>query len=88
LLPGVVRSHPQAGRPRDLQLHGREQAPPNVLISHQERLGAFDRRQRGGPALANAPLPASRTMPTVYEIEAEEWAASARVLPERKGEAQ
>src|SRR6204780_2528793 len=49
-LPGVVRSHPQAGRPRDLQLHGREQAPANVLISHQERLGALYRRQGGGPA--------------------------------------
>src|SRR5258707_9282332 len=27
-LPDVVRCHPQAGRPRDLLLHGREQAPP------------------------------------------------------------
>src|SRR5258708_23293149 len=40
-LPDVVRCHPQAGRPRDLLLHGREQAPPSVLISHEERLGAL-----------------------------------------------
>src|ERR1700733_10147212 len=33
LLPGVVRRHPQAGRPRDLLLHGREQAPPDFLAS-------------------------------------------------------
>jgi len=27
LLSGVIRRHPHAGRPRDLRLHGREQAP-------------------------------------------------------------
>ena len=60
LLPGVVGSHPHAGRPRDLQLHGREQAPPDVLISHQECLGAFDRRQRGRSGTGERPARRSR----------------------------
>src|SRR6266566_6501739 len=59
-LPYVVRCHPQAGRPRDLLLHGREQAPPNVLISHEERPGAFDRRQRGRPGAGERPTRRSR----------------------------
>ena len=60
LLPGVVRGHPHAGRPRDLPLHGREQPPPTVLISRQERLGAFDRRQRGRPGTGERPARRSR----------------------------
>src|SRR5580700_5294448 len=55
LLSGVVRRRPQAGRPRDLLLYGREYAPANVLVSHQERLGAFDRRQRGRPGTGEKP---------------------------------
>src|SRR5205814_6923135 len=55
LLSGVVRCHPQAGRPCNLLLHGREYAPTNVLVSHQERLGAFDWRQRGRPSTGERP---------------------------------
>src|SRR5215472_15026704 len=57
-LPYVVRCHPQAGRPRDLLLQRREQAPPNVLISHGNASELSIGASVGGPALANAPLAA------------------------------
>jgi len=59
-LSRVVRCHSQAGRPCDLEFYGREQAPPDVLVSHQQRLGALDRRQRRRPGTGERPAGPSR----------------------------